>query len=684
MLSKIQVINQKITHNKTLPLAGFFIPHYFLLLLYKKQSMKYILFIILFFSFSAQAQIVNKTDSNTLEKKLEDTLVIDSGTKDSLKIFKPTINDYLYQKQFSEKKVFDTVMTFDKTHIFSQYNNRDNFGRVQVANIGAGFNPLSYELNPEQNLALMPTNKSYGILGVDDIKYYDVKTPTATFVYHNAMKNGAALKSTYTQNIGKRFNFAIEYMGLRSQGMYRNSLAANNNTLFSGHYTSKNGKYELFAHYLHQNVNNQESGGIAVDSLFQNGNSDSRNRQNMQVNLASTSSQFSYRRYYLTHQFAPFNSDKIPFKIRHTISHQGNKYHYTENALEPYWFNNVSQLINPGGALPVKKYSDNLSNTVSLVWDNEKFKLDAGLRYQMLKFGVTEIALPSLTIPSELKESRLGAVGNLQIRLLDKIQLNSFLEISKGSQFGSYIRTTNNLSFEPIKDYFVNAKVNFQSAYPSFNYIMNTSNYRKFNYYLQDAKNQAVTEIGGSINLKWFKTELFANYFRIDNYTYFDQNALPRQSDNSLNISQIGGDATVSYGKFHLNTRLQFQNVLTNKNLMPLPGFIGRANVFYQTKAFKNAAEIQTGIKVYYFSRFASREYFPILNEYILPTANSFSIGGQPITDLYFNMKVKKMFFFIEGQQVATVISHNKAYAFPHYPVYDFRLNLGIVWYLFN
>ncbi|WP_394675003.1 putative porin [uncultured Chryseobacterium sp.] len=646
--------------------------------------MKYILFIILFFSFSAQAQIVNKTDSNTLEKKLEDTLVIDSGTKDSLKIFKPTINDYLYQKQFSEKKVFDTVMTFDKTYIFSQYNNRDNFGRVQVANIGAGFNPLSYELNPEQNLALMPTNKSYGILGVDDIKYYDVKTPTATFVYHNAMKNGAALKSTYTQNIGKRFNFAIEYMGLRSQGMYRNSLAANNNTLFSGYYTSKNGKYELFAHYLHQNVNNQESGGIAVDSLFQNGNSDSRNRQNMQVNLASTSSQFSYRRYYLTHQFAPFNSDKIPFKIRHTISHQGNKYHYTENALEPYWFNNVSQLINPGGALPVKKYSDNLSNTVSLVWDNEKFKLDAGLRYQMLKFGVTEIALPSLTIPSELKESRLGAVGNLQIRLLDKIQLNSFLEISKGSQFGSYIRTTNNLSFEPIKDYFVNAKVNFQSAYPSFNYIMNTSNYRKFNYYLQDAKNQAVTEIGGSINLKWFKTELFANYFRIDNYTYFDQNALPRQSDNSLNISQIGGDATVSYGKFHLNTRLQFQNVLTNKNLMPLPGFIGRANVFYLTKAFKNAAEIQTGIKVYYFSRFASREYFPILNEYILPTANSFSIGGQPITDLYFNMKVKKMFFFIEGQQVATVISHNKAYAFPHYPVYDFRLNLGIVWYLFN
>ncbi|WP_254555999.1 putative porin, partial [Salmonella enterica] len=78
---------------------------------------------------------------------------------------------------------------------------------------------------------------------------------------------------------------------------------------------------------------------------------------------------------------------------------------------------------------------------------------------------------------------------------------------------------------------------------------------------------------------------------------------------------------------------------LTNKELLPLPGFIGRANFFYQTQAFKKAAEIQAGIKVYYFSKFASRDYFPVLNEYILPNANSFSIGGQPIADLYINMK---------------------------------------------
>ncbi|WFB66409.1 putative porin [Chryseobacterium sp. WX] len=645
--------------------------------------MKYILFILFSLGFVAKAQVVNKAETKPQPKK-EDTLVIDSGKKDSLKIFKPTINDYQYQTQFSEKKVFDTVMTFDKTYIFSQHNNKDNFGRVQPANIGSGFNPLIFEVNDEQNLSLLPFNKSYMIIGANDVKYYDVKTPTATFLYHNAMRNGAALKSTYTQNIGKRFNFALEYMGLRSQGLYRNSLSANNNTLFSGHYVSKNGNYELFAHYLHQNVNNQESGGITEDNLFQSGDSNYSNRQNAQVNLASSSSQFSYRRYYLSHQFTPFNSEKFPFSIRHIISHQGNKYYYNQTALEPYWYDAPTDLVN-GFPLTTKKYSENFSNTVSLIFNNEKFKLDAGVRYQMIKFGIRDVvALNNVPFPGELKENRIGAVGNLQVKLWDKIQLNSFLEFSNGSQFKSYLKTTNNLKFEPIKDYFVNAKVNFQSAYPSFNYLLNTSVYNNFNYYLENAKNQSVMEVGGSINLKWFKTEIFANYFRIDNYTYFDSNGSPKQSDNSVNISQIGGDATFSFNKFHLNTRVHFQNTLTNKELLPMPGFIGRANFFYQTQAFKKAAEIQAGVKVYYFSKFASREYFPVLNEYILPRADSFSIGGQPIADIYINMKVKKMFFFIEGQQIGTVISNNKAYAFPHYPVYDFRLNIGIVWYLFN
>ena len=115
-----------------------------------------------------------------------------------------------------------------------------------------------------------------------------------------------------------------------------------------------------------------------------------------------------------------------------------------------------------------------------------------------------------------------------------------------------------------------------------------------------------------------------------------------------------------------------------------MPNFIGRANFFWQSKMFKNAAEVQAGIKLYYFTKFASREFFPILNEFILPGTNSQTIGGQPIGDVYFNMKVKRMFFFIEAQHLNTTFMKNRSFTVPNYPLYDFRLNLGIVWYLFS
>lgn len=612
--------------------------------------------------------------------KDSDTLVVDSGKKDSLEIYKPTIGDYQFKTRFSEKKIFDTAFDIERSYIVTQYNKQDNFGKIQYANIGAGFQNLVYETNPEKNLSLLPENKSFYILGENDINYYDVKTPTTIFFYNNAMKNGGQLHTTYTQNIGKNFNFAIEYMGLRSQGFYQNSLAASNNTIFSGHYISKNQKYEAYAYFIHQNVNNQESGGISDLDVFLSGDSRFNNRQNIQTNLSGVESQFSYRRYYFSQEFSPFDPSKYPFKLRHTIFHQGNKYYFSENSANIFF---DSETI-PNFPLTNKKFSTNLSNTFSLVWDNEKFKLDAGFRHQYITFG-NKNAFPLLQIPGFFKEQRFGAIGNLRIKLLNKIQLKSFLEISKGSEFGNYVKTTNQLDFEPIKDYFVEGRLNFQSAYPSFNYLVNSSQYSNYNFYFQNPNNETVTQIGGTLkSSKWFDTQLFIDYFRIDNYTYFDSSAKPEQSLSSLNITQIGGETTLKYRHFNLNAKILFQKALTNSDLFPMPDFIGRINLFWQGKAFQNAAELQSGIKLYYFTKFASKEFSPILNEYILPGSDSYSIGGKPIADVYFNMKVKRMFFYIEAQHLNETFMQNKSFAAPYYPIYDFRVNIGVVWYLFQ
>ena len=640
--------------------------------------MKYIFLIIFLLSNTFFSQLIKKRDLNN---KPEDSLIIDKGKKDSLKIFKPTINDYLIQNQFSEKKVFDTVFTVDKSYMFTQFNNRDNFGKIQFSNIGSGYQDLVFNVNKEQNLALLPTKKSHFILGIDDVRYYDVKTPTTSFVYHNAMKQGAALQSTYTQNIGKNFNFAVEYMGLRSQGLYRRELAASNNFIFSAKFNSNNNRYKFFTHYIHQNVNNEENGGIADMSLFLGDDSRFKNRQNLPVNLENTETRFSYRRYYFSQEFQFINSEKFPFKVRHTIFHQANKYRYLQTGTETFYNQPLLENFDPYAY----KFSKNLSNTVSLLFDKPTFKLEAGVRHQFINLGIDR-ELPAsvgVNIPLDNKENRLGAVGNLEVKLWDKIDLRSNFEYSNGAKFGNFLRSENQLKVEPIKDYILDAHVNFQTSKPSFNYLINPSFYKDFNYNFMNANNQNILEIGGKVNLKWFQSAIFANYFKIDNYAYFGENYLPNQSAASLNISQIGGEATFNYKKFNLNTKLLFQTALSEKDLFPMPNFVGRLNVYYQSKAFKNAAEIQTGFKVYYFSTFDSRAYSPILNEFVLSNSAS-AIGGKPIADAYFNMKVKRMMIFAEAQHFNTTFMKNRSFAAPMFPIYDFRLNLGIVWYLFH
>jgi hypothetical protein len=103
-----------------------------------------------------------------------------------------------------------------------------------------------------------------------------------------------------------------------------------------------------------------------------------------------------------------------------------------------------------------------------LVFDKKTFKLDAGFRHQLINLG-TDRELPTavgVVIPTENKENRLGAVGNLEIKLWDKVDLKSFLEYSNGKSFGNYLRSENLLKLEPIKGYILDAHVNFQSAIP--------------------------------------------------------------------------------------------------------------------------------------------------------------------------------------------------------------------------
>ena len=107
----------------------------------------------------------------------------------------------------------------------------------------------------------------------------------------------------------------------------------------------------------------------------------------MEVNLNNTESFFSYRRYYLSHDFGLFRiNDAFPLKIRHMLMHEGNKYYYAQNGTESYYTNNAADIIS--GFFHRQRNTLKTDKCCKLGFDREKFKLDAGLKYQNVILGL--------------------------------------------------------------------------------------------------------------------------------------------------------------------------------------------------------------------------------------------------------------------------------------------------------
>ena len=117
---------------------------------------------------------------------------------------------------------------------------------------------------------------------------------------------------------------------------------------------------------------------------------------------------------------------------------------------------------------------------------------------------------------------------------------------------------------------------------------------------------------------------------------------------------------------------------------MPLPSILARGTVYYNTWEFKNHAHIQTGLTVRYYSKFASREFFPVMNEFMLQGENAREIGNYPQLDLFFNMRVDRMRIYLRGENLNSFFQRGEYFSTPLQPARDFKIQVGIHWFLFS
>jgi hypothetical protein len=636
-------------------------------------------------SFHAQS----KLDTGTKRQKtfvgtdgLIDTLR-NTGSKKVILSGKTKYTDY---KVFSHKRdtsYIDTTLTLKKEYKFN-YLRTDNFELLAFHNQGQTFNNLGYSFN---NIKQFPdigfTAKQFSYLDIDEIKYYEVPTPTTEISYRTGLQQGQFVDALFTLNFSRRLNVSLAYKGLRSLGAYRESLVSNGNFRGTFQYRTKENQYAIRGHLTSQDFYNEESGGLTTAALesFISENPDFDDRARLDVNLTGSENQFDSNRIYLEQSYKLLsNKDTITkkdfsnLKIGHLFTNENKTYNFTQASSTIAIFGD----INATNAATNNAESKITSNEVNLEFNSKyvlgKFKAKAN--YTNYSYGYDSILNSNSAINKFKLEGSAISIGADWNAKIKNFQLNANASITPGSGrlSGNYLK--GEAVYEKDSLFVVKGSLLISSKSSNFNTLLHQSSYDDYNWENDTFSNVNTRDLGFTFNSKWMNAAL--NFTNIDNYTYFNENNTPQQYTDQITYLKVKANREFKYWKLALDNTVMYQNVSSGSSVFRVPEVVTRNTIYYTDYWFKGKPMlVNIGITFKYFTKYKANAYNPLLAEFTLQNDEEI---GFPTFDVFFNAQVRRTRIYLKVDNVTSGFSKKNYFSAPNYPYRDFTVRFGLVW----
>jgi hypothetical protein len=213
-----------------------------------------------------------------------------------------------------------------------------------------------------------------------------------------------------------------------------------------------------------------------------------------------------------------------------------------------------------------------------------------------------------------------------------------------------------------------------------------------------DLSAETRTRIEGVFSYEKTNTKLRVGIEEIQNYTYFgmsyDVNPDTYQRTNmTAGIYQESGNINILTAQLHQNFRLgplNWENVITyqnssNKEALPLPTWNIFTNLYLKFKIAK-VLGVELGADATYFSKYYAPDYCPMITQFAIQKneASRVELGDYPFVDVYANMVLKGVRFFVMMSHVNSGSGNHMSFLAPHYPTNSNVLHLGVSWNFFN
>ncbi len=551
----------------------------------------------------------------------------------------------------------------------------------------------------------------------DQINFTNSNVPYTNLTYYKAgdkVNGEERFKSYFSVNVNKRaaFGFNIDY--LYGRGLYSNQSTAHFNGRLFGSYIGD--RYQIQGVFNTYNLKMNENGGIQNDQYITRPENMAEGKKEYEsttipVNFDQPATNRNNDYYlYLTHRYRlgfKRNTTKIDEQKKDTVD--------LEEFVPVTSFIHTFKLEGAKHSYGAKTEAEKLyansyfSKKLASKDSTEAFSIKNVFGVALLE-GFNKYAKAGLTAYISHKYSRYDLMDTLQVRTdLDSVKTTRYTEqevyiggelAKKQGRFLHYnINGEIGLLDKALGQFRVNGNMdmNFSFGKDTVNligraFITNTlpSFYMRHyhsNHFFWDNDNmdkEFRSHIEGELNFERWGSNLRIGVENIKNYTYFNQNALPEQYSQNIQIVSATFKQNFRLGIFHLDNEVTWQKS-SQKDIIPLPDLSFYHNFYLQAKVAKKVLSIQLGADVSYFSKYHAPAYVPAIQQYHVQSAtDQVEIGGYPIVNVYANLHLKRTRFFVMMYHVNQGMGNRNSFLVPHYPINPRLLKLGLSWNMFD
>ena len=616
----------------------------------------------------------NNIENDTLRNTGEITVTLSGKTK---------YTDYKIFSHDRDTTYIDTTLNIQKDYKFN-YLRTDNFELLAFHNQGQTFTNLGYNFS---NLSILPdigfTAKQFSYLDIDEIKYYEVPTPTTEITYRTGLQQGQVLDAIFTVNFSPRLNVSLSYKGVRSLGAYRRSLASHGNFRGAFHYRTKENQYEIRGHLTSQDFFNEESGGLPQVEIdkFQSNDANYTTRARLDVNLDDAENNFEGRRLYLEHSYKLLTSkdtiNKTDFsnlKVGHVFTTETKEYSFTQPTSTTAIFGDE----NSAGASDNQVKNTITNNELNLEF-NSKYvlgKFKAKINITNYSYGYDSILNTNSNISKIKLEGNAISVGADWNATIKNFKLNATGNLSPGSGrlSGSFLQ--GEALYKKDSLFTVKGSLLISSKSPNFNTLLHQSKYDAYNWQNDTFTSVNTRDLGFAFSSKWLNAGL--NFTNIDNYTYFGDDNQPHQFDKQVTYLKVKANREFRYKKFALDNTVMYQNVSSGSSVFRVPELVTRNTLYYHDYWFKGKPMlVNIGATFNYFTKYKANAYNPLLAEFTIQDNQEI---GFPSIDLFFNAQVRRTRLYFKVENVTSSFSDKNYFSAPNYPYRDLTIRFGLVW----